>query len=344
MAADVRREFLHLGKLPLDDLRSLLARLQPRDPRLVIGPQIGEDAAVIDAGDRYFVVSTDPITLASDRIGWYAVHVNANDVAVMGARPRWFSVVMMLPDAAATRRMAEAIMVDIEGTCAELGITVCGGHTEVTQGLDRPILVGQMLGEVAPPHLVRKDRLQAGDDVLLAGGAAIEGTAILARDRSAWLTGRVPPDLLARAQGFLIDPGISVVSAALAAAETGGVHGMHDPTEGGVVTGLCELVAPSGLGVRVVREQIRVFPETDAICAALTLDPLKLIASGGLLIAVAPASTVNVIGALDARGIPVSAIGHVCPAADGLTMVRNGRVEPLRPADRDEITKAFEPE
>src|SRR5688500_17648383 len=113
MAAHVRDELLPIGKLPLDELRSLLARLhQPRDRRLIIGPQIGEDAAVIDAGDRYFVVSTDPITLTSDRIGWYAVHVNANDVAVMGAHPRWFSVVMLLPEAAANRRLAETIMAD----------------------------------------------------------------------------------------------------------------------------------------------------------------------------------------------------------------------------------------
>ena len=108
------------------------------------------------------------------------------------------------------------------------------------------------------------------------------------------------------------------------------------------MTGLCELVAPSGLGVRVVREQIRVFPETDAICAALTVDPLKLIASGGLLIAVSPESTASVIGTLEARGIMVSTIGQICLAADGLTMVTKGRAEPLRPADRDEITKAFE--
>ena len=59
------------------------------------------------------------------------------------------------------------------------GVTLGGGHTEITQGLDRPILVGQMLGEVAPTNLVRKTRIAIGDLVLLTRGVAIEGTATL---------------------------------------------------------------------------------------------------------------------------------------------------------------------
>jgi hydrogenase maturation factor len=141
---------------------------------LLIGPQIGEDAAVIDVGDRYLVVATDPVTFATDHIGQYAVHVNANDVAVLGARPLWFFVVVLLPERTATPELAEGIMTDVRAACSELGVAVGGGHTEVTTGLDRPILVGQMLGEVAPTHLVRKTRIAIGDLILLTRGAAIE--------------------------------------------------------------------------------------------------------------------------------------------------------------------------
>jgi hydrogenase maturation factor len=343
MTSDESKKVLPVGKLPLEHLRSLLMHLPKQDPRLLVGPEIGEDAAVIDAGDRYLVVATDPITFAADQIGRYAVHINANDVAVMGARPLWFFAVMLLPESRTTPELAETIMGDVRTTCEELGVTLGGGHTEITQGLDRPILVGQMLGEVAPTRLVRKIRIAIGDLILLTRSVAIEGTAILAREKSERLRGRVDANLLARAARFLLEPGISVVGAALAAADVGeAVHAMHDPTEGGLATGLFELVAPAGLGLRVIRQLIPVAPETDTICNALALDPLKLLASGALLIAVARDSVDSVLKAVEAAGVPVVVIGEVRAAAEGITIVTNGAVEPLRPPVRDEIARALE--
>jgi len=234
-------------------------------------------------------------------------------------------------------------MADVQTACEELGVTLGGGHTEITQGLDRPILVGQMLGEVNPARLVRKTRAAIGDLILLTRGVAIEGTAILAREMTERLRGRVDTDLLARAARFLIKPGISVVAAALAAANLGeGVHAMHDPTEGGLAAGLFELVAPVDLGLRVTREHISVFPETEAICTALALDPLKLIASGALLIAVAPDKADSVLTAIASTGVPVAVIGEVRPSSEGITVVTNGAVELLAPPVRDEIARAFE--
>jgi hydrogenase expression/formation protein HypE len=289
------------------------------------------------------VVTTDPITLATEHIGRYAVHVNANDVAVLGAQPRWFFVVLLLPETRTTPELAETIMADVRITCEELDVALGGGHTEVTQGIDRPILVGQMLGEVATTRLVRKSRIAVGDQVLLTRGVAIEGTAILAREKSEQLRGQVDPNLLAQAARFLVDPGISVVNVALAAASAGEVvHGMHDPTEGGLVTGLCELVAPVDLGLRVVGENIPVFPETEAICRALGLDPLKLIASGALLIAVAPDGVDSVRTAIEAIGIQVAVIGEVRPLHEGTTIATHGIAHPLIPAVRDEIARALE--
>jgi hydrogenase expression/formation protein HypE len=172
---------------------------------------------------------------------------------------------------------------------------------------------------------------------------AIEGTSILAREKSQRPQGRVGADLLARAARLLIAPGISVMSAALAAATVGGVvHAMHDPTEGGLATGLFELMVPAGLGLRVIREHIPVFPETDRICSALALDPLKLIASGALLIAVASDRADSVLTAVESAGVPVAMIGEVRPSREGITIVTNGIVEPLTPPVRDERARAFE--
>jgi hydrogenase expression/formation protein HypE len=331
---------LPVGKLPLERLQSLICHQPWRDPRLLIGPQIGEDAAVIDMGERYLVVTTDPVTLAADHIGAYAVHINANDVAVLGARPMWFFVVMLLPEERTTPEMTELIYGDVVTACRELGITLGGGHTEITQGLERPILVGQMLGEVSPTRLVRKSSVSAGDLILLTRGLAIEGTAILAREFNEQLRERIDPGILARAAQFLSEPGISVVSAALAACEAGAaVHAMHDPTEGGLVSALFELVAPRSLGLRILRECIHIYPETESICKTLEMDPLKLIASGALLIAVAPQGAESVTKAIEDAGSAVAIIGEVRPPEEGLTIVTNGKAEPLVPPVQDEMAR-----
>jgi len=308
---------------------------------LLIGPRPGEDAAVIDGGACCLVISTDPITFATDRIGWYAVHVNANDVAVLGARPRWFFASLLLPAGSADAGMAEAITMEIAETCAALGVTLCGGHTEITAGLDRPIVVGQMIGEVAREELVRKDRLAVGDRVLVTHGAAIEGTAILAREKRHALA-HLDHATLATAAHLLIAPGISVVEAVRAAMGAGRVHAMHDPTEGGIATGLWELAHAGGQGLRVAEDAIPILPETRAVCDALGLDPLRLIASGALLLAVPPGEVPGITAALGALGIPVAEVGEVVPPSEGIRIAKAGGDRPLEPADRDEIARVFE--
>src|SRR3990170_3000153 len=123
---------LRVGKLPNEMLARLLARVQRRDPRVVLGPGIGRDAAVIDqGGPKLLVAKSDPITFATALIGHYAVHVNANDVACMGARPAWFLATILLPDRAPPP-IAEAIFGQALDACHALGIELVGGHTEIT--------------------------------------------------------------------------------------------------------------------------------------------------------------------------------------------------------------------
>jgi hydrogenase maturation factor len=333
--------FLPAGKLPAAALEAMLSGLPHDDPRVVIGASPGEDAAVLDVGDRYLVVATDPVTFASDRIGWYSVHVNANDVAVLGARPRWFFAVLLLPEGRVLASTAEAITADIAATCRALGVSLCGGHTEVTTGLERPVVIGQMLGEVEKDRLLRKDRLEVGDRILLTRGAALEGTAILAREKRDILHSRLDAALLARARALLFDPGISVVEDARTAAAAGRVRAMHDPTEGGIATGLWELARAGARGLRVVAGAIPILPETRAVCDVFGLDPLRLIASGALLIAAAPAEAPAIVRALETRGTPTVDVGEIRPAEEGIRIEVSGRSGPLEPADRDEIARVL---
>jgi hydrogenase maturation factor len=161
-----RSQSLPAGKLPAPLLEELLTRFAPSDPRIVVGPRMGEDAAVFDFGDRYLVAKTDPITFATSEIGWYAVNVNANDVAVMGAQPRWFLATVLLPVGQATPQLAEAIFSQMVDACAALGVSLAGGHTEITVNLDRPIISGTMLGEVLPGKLITTAGARPGDAVM----------------------------------------------------------------------------------------------------------------------------------------------------------------------------------
>ncbi|MBN1936873.1 MAG: hydrogenase expression/formation protein, partial [Anaerolineae bacterium] len=256
--------FFPVGKLPPENLARLLHKytFSLPDDRVLVYPGVGEDAAVIDIGDRWLVAKTDPITFATDEIGWYAVNVNANDIAAAGGTPRWFLSTLLLPQAKTDEALAERIMAQIAAACRTLDVVPCGGHTEITYGLDRPIVVGMMLGEIEPGRLIHTGGMQVGDEIVLTKGAAVEGTAIMALEKAADLQGRFSADFLARCRGFLHDPGISVLREAQIAVQNATVHAMHDPTEGGVATGLWELAAASGVGLEVDEAAIPVFEET----------------------------------------------------------------------------------
>jgi hydrogenase maturation factor len=337
---------LPVGKLRAETLERLLARhLAPAaaaDGRVVVGPRVGEDAAVIDLGDRYLVATADPVTFATDEPGWYALQVNANDLAVRGARPRWFLATVLLPEAGVDEAAVEALFAGLAAAAAELGVVVVGGHTEVTAGLDRPIIAGAMLGEVARERLVTTAGARVGDAVLLTKGVPLEGAALLARERGDEARRRgVPPAVVRRAAGFLRDPGLSIVPEARLAAERAGVHAMHDPTEGGLATACWELARAGEVGLAVERERIPVLPEGAALCEAFGLDPLGTIASGALLLAVAPAEAGPLAAALGGAGIACAAIGRVTPAGEGVTLAAGGRVRPMPHYHQDEIARVF---
>ena len=221
---------LPLGKLPGELLQAVLDKHVPRDPRVVVGPRVGEDAAVIDLGDRYLVATADPITFATDDLGWYALQVNANDIVVRGATPRWFLATLLLPARTTDEESVRALFAQLAVACEDLEVALVGGHTEVTHGLDRAIVAGTMLGEVAKDKLVTTGGARVGDAIVLTKGVPLEGAAIIARQKEAELRARgVPAATIRRAKGFLRTPGISVRPEAELACELASVHAMHDP-------------------------------------------------------------------------------------------------------------------
>lgn len=328
------------GKLDLKLLAELLSGLLRADPSVVQGPGIGLDAAILDAGGPHLLVAkTDPITFATDAIGYYAVAVNSNDIAVCGGEPRWMMATVLLPEGSATASQARDIFRQIGEACQEMSISLIGGHTEVTPTVTQPVVVGAMLGLAERGRQVSSAGALPGDVVLLAGSAAIEGTALLAREKADDLKRRgYDADFLSRCAQMLYDPGISVLSAARAAMRAGGVHAMHDPTEGGIATGLWEMAIASGRRITADPAAVPIAPETVALCAEYGLDPLGVIASGALLLSVDPRAEDAVRQAILEKGRSCVAIGHV-EEGEAAVAALDGRPWPRY--DQDEVTRAL---
>jgi hydrogenase maturation factor len=338
----VPRELL-TGKVPLDILNEFLPRDVPDDAGVVIGPGIGEDAAVVRVRGNLLVAKSDPITLATGNLGRYLVDVNANDIAVMGAKPRWLLLTILLPGGRAARRHFSTIMRQVQEACAAANIALVGGHSEVTEGLSRPIAVGAMLGEISGRRVLNKRNIRPGDELFMTGSIAIEGTAVLARDFRAALRARgLSSKLLRRAGDLLFEPGISIVREAEIAAEVEYVKALHDPTEGGIKGAAGELAVRSQCGILLDLDAIPILPETSAVCRALGLDPLRLLASGSLLIAIAPGNEATLARAFSQAKISLTKIGTILPARHGLWGVAGGKKSRLRPSVRDELARAYD--
>ena len=335
---------LKTGKLDIDALKKFLERNTILDPRVVVGPKIGEDAAAIDLGsgaDRYWVVTSDPITFTTEEIGYYGVVVNLNDIATMGATPKWFLATLLFPEKSDLRSI-EKVFRQIHNACRRFRISFVGGHTEITPGIKKMILSGHMIGEVKKEKLVRTSGARSGDLLLLAKGVCIEGTSIIAREKEAELLKReVSSSLIRKAKRFMFDPGIDVLRPARIACEVASVHSMHDPTEGGLINGLIEMAWASEKEIEVDLEKVFIYKESRILCQEFGLNPLGVIASGALLLAVSPSDFSPIQKAFRRNSIPFQVIGKIKKGpARVLRIDQKGRKE-LKPLPRDEILKIF---
>ncbi|MBN1676587.1 MAG: HAD-IA family hydrolase [Kiritimatiellae bacterium] len=331
------------GKLPNRLLLTFVETLACEDPAVLVGPGVGEDVAVAAAGPGEVVaLKADPITFATDAIGRYAVVVNANDIATAGATPRWLLTTLLMPPGV-TPADVLGVMRELRDTARRFGIALCGGHTEITDAVSRPVVCGQLIGTVARDRLIDKRRAQTGDVVLLTKGVAVEGTAILARERPRRLERLgMDPAEIRRCAAFLDAPGISVLAEARAAAAAGGVTAMHDVTEGGLATAVAEFSAAVRHRIRVECPRIPVYAETRGICNLLGLNPLGLIGSGSLLICCRPAAEAAVTTAIRQAGVDVTAVGRLETPGSGVRACAGQRQIVWPEFETDELARFFE--
>jgi hydrogenase expression/formation protein HypE len=320
------------GKLTPDDLaRYVFARTGAPDDRVRVGPSFGEDAAAIDLDAGTLVVSTDPISLAADRIGTLAMNVSANDVAASGGVPSFVTSTILLPTL--DPDLVESITDQLDREAKRLGVAIVGGHTEAVPALERPLLSLTCMGPAE--RYVPTSGAEPGDSVLLTKGAGLEATGVLATDfRERIESGGVTdPAVFDRAESCFGDLSVLPESAVLSPVATA----MHDPTEGGVVAGLVELARASGVVLDVDRAAVPVREETRLLCDAVGVDPLRVLGSGALAATVPADHADEVLTALRAEGIEAGEVGRVRAPGD-VSDARAGRDGASEASASDETT------
>ena len=328
------------GKLPNDLLREFLNQFVFDDPSILINPGVGEDIAAVNVeSEEVLVLKSDPITFATDSISQYAVLVNANDIATSGAKPRWFLTTLLFPPGVTALKIHRVVN-ELKEYCQRWHITLCGGHTEITDAVARPVVTGMMAGTVAKGNLIDKRKMAPGDRVLLTKAVAVEGTAIIAREFGDRLKrlGMADSDIN-RCREFLAN--ISIISEAQIAAGFASTSAMHDVTEGGLATALEELSIAGNHRININRDSIPVFPETHQICHLLGINPLGLIGSGSLLICCREEDCQHLMAAIRAAGIDVTCIGEVAKKGRGIRAYISSHQTEWPHFEVDEITRLF---
>lgn len=324
---------MKIGKLPNELLENLVFKLlENKRTDIITRGAVGEDSAVIDFDKYACVVSTDPITGASKNIGKLAIHISANDVASNGAEPVGILLTILAPPNT-TKQEIENIMIDASNTAKELNIDIIGGHTEITNAVNKIVINSTAIGKQLKEKTLDSKKVERGYKVILTKKIAIEGTSIIAEDIEDKLRNNIDDNLIQEAKNLMKN--ISVVKEGMIAGNIG-VEYMHDITEGGLFGAIYEASQAIDKGIRIYKDQIKLEKSTEIICNELDIDPYRLIASGSLIIITDDEKAENILKKFKEAQIESSIIGEVID--DGV-FLDNERIDP---PESDELYKVIE--
>ncbi len=325
---------MKIGKVPENILkRSVFKQIKHRREDVLSKPGVGEDCAAVEVQpDEVLVFSTDPITGTAQNAGRLAVHITANDLATAGAEPVGIMVSILLPSRVREIKLRH-MMEEMESVCRTLNMEILGGHTEVTDVVNQPVITVTGVGKVRKDALLSTGTLQPGDELVMTKWAGLEGTAIIAEEKKETLLQRLPEYLVQEAVGFLDE--LSILPEAKIASEHG-ASVMHDVTEGGIFGALWEIGEASGVGIVADLPQIPIRQETIESCEVFDLNPYMLVSSGSLLIGCKQGNLL--VEKLKEAGIEAAVIGRATEGNDRI--IRNGEeTRFLEPAGSDELYK-----
>lgn len=324
---------LEIGKIPVEVMkRSIFPYLGTKRKEVLVHSQLGEDSSIIDFGEYVAVLSTDPITAADKLSGFLSVIISCNDLAACGAEPIGILTTILLPEGT-EEQMLKNIMQEIDKASKMIGIEVLGGHTEVTQAVNKPVISTTAIGIARKGKYITSKGAKIGDDVIVTKALGLEGTAILATDYEDLLIKHFGKDFVLKAQSFINE--ISVIEEGLIASQNG-ANAMHDITEGGVLGATYEISEASGLGIEIYEEKLPFRRETKEICKFFGLNPLKLISSGSMLITAEDGN--RIVKALSEKGIQATIIGKI--VKEGRYLITSSGKEKILPPEKDEIYRA----
>lgn len=327
---------LDLGKINREILeKSILPFTASDDEDIILGPRVGEDAAIVENKSKYTVVSTDPITTGGREAGWLAVHISANDVAVTGGEPRWFLSTILLPYGFSETDL-ENITMQMCKAAKEINVSIIGGHTEVVQGIKNAMIIGTCIGTT--DRYIKTQGANPGDQIILTKGAGLEGSLILANEYREKITLNMSNEKMLENLEILKNS-ISVVPEANYLSQIQGVTSMHDPTEGGVFLGLHEIADSSGNGLQINLSKIYVPEIVKEICDCLVVDPYMLLSSGALLATVNKKKIQEVLDGLNKLNIPTWIIGEILSSPERQMIDKNNKVQEIPRPVSDEILR-----
>ena len=326
---------LPVGKLDSDVLkRIVIDKIKYKNENVKVRAGVGEDCAVVGYGDYDCVISTDPITSSINDVGRLSIHISCNDIASNGVQPIAITLAVMLPKGT-NEEDVEKIMVQAAKSAEDVGVEIVGGHTEITEAVNQPVIVSTAFGKAVAGESQSASDMRAGDVILMTKQAGLEGTGIICSDYEEELSKVLSADELAEGKRMLDD--VSVVKEGVIAGKIG-THGMHDVTEGGILGAVWEMCNISGLGVLLDEDEIAVSEVTEKVCAHFSIDWKRLISSGCMIIVASAEKADDICAELGKNGVMVGEIGRVTMADEGLMLKKSdGSLEEINPPKTDEL-------
>lgn len=328
---------MEIGKLPNEILEKIvISNIKTKRKEILVGAAIGKDSAIVDFGEEVCVMSTDPITGATKDLGSLAVHVSCNDVATSGAEPLGVLLTILAPPETAIEDI-ENIMIDASKAAEEINIEIMGGHTEITDGVNRIIISSTVIGKQKKDKLPNIKDIKVGDKVMVTKWVGIEGTAIIAKELNDKLKDKIGEEKLIEAQN--LGNMISVVREGIICGQIG-VKYMHDITEGGVFGAVWEASKAINKGIKIKEDLIPVNTITREIGTLLNIDIYKLISSGSMLIIAGEDKVSKINEELSRNGIKSTVIGEVIESK--ILLEKTGHTIEIEPPSSDELYKVLD--
>ncbi|MCY6369714.1 AIR synthase family protein [Clostridium ganghwense] len=323
---------MKIGKLEWADLHKIITgNKSVRREDVRIRSAIGEDCSVMNFGDYECVMSTDPITGAENNIGKLAVHINCNDVASCGVEPAGLLVTILVPPHAELKDI-ENIMKEIDDETKKLNVEILGGHTEITDAVNRIVISCTVIGKTKKDMAVATSGATIGDDIIVTKKLCLEGTSIVVNDYYEKVKQILSEQEIEEARRYIEK--LSVIKEGKISGEFG-VNSMHDITEGGVLGALWEVAEGSSVGFKIYKEKLPVSYITKKICELFSIDPLRFISSGSMLITCSNGK--KLVEKLKENGIEASIVGNI--TNKDRVIVEENEESIVSPPERDELFK-----